>query len=255
MVKDKHSKKKLKILAVLPARYGSTRLPGKPLIRINGKSIIQYVFENVSKSKLIDKIIVATDDARIYEESEKFGCGAVMTPADCKSGGDRIAYAVKNCGLDGYDIIANVQGDEPLLKSEDVDAAIIRLIENDSDISTLAIKFKKEEDVKNPNYVKVVFDNKFNALYFSRSVMPYPRDSVIKPEIYYKHIGLYVYRKKTLLEFETLPESILENYEKLEQLRFLENGYGISAAITGNETIGIDTPEDIIKFEKTLTSK
>ncbi|MBP7651896.1 3-deoxy-manno-octulosonate cytidylyltransferase [Candidatus Dependentiae bacterium] len=255
MDKKKPLNDQYKIIAVLPARYGSTRLPGKPLIKINGKPVIQYVYENISNSKMIDEVVVATDDSRIFDETLKFGGKAVMTPSECKSGTDRIVYTIKNCGFNNYDIIVNVQGDEPLLKCSDVESVILRLIKNDSDISTLAIKFKNISDVKNPNHVKAVLDKNFNALYFSRNVIPYPRDSEIIPENYYKHIGVYVFKKHVLLKFETLPDSILEHTEKLEQLRLLESGYKISVAVTENETIGIDTPEDVEKFNFLINSQ
>ncbi|HON57002.1 MAG TPA: 3-deoxy-manno-octulosonate cytidylyltransferase [bacterium] len=243
---------KKKIIAVIPARYGSTRLQAKPLIKIKNKTIIEYVYSNICQSKIIDKVIVATDDSRISDEVRTFGGAAVMTPETCASGTDRIAYIIAQSEYNDYDIVVNVQGDEPLLKHTEVDKAINSLIQNDSDVSTLAVKFSKIEDIKNPNCVKVVINKNFEALYFSRSIIPYPRDTEINIDNYLKHIGVYVFKKEILLNFTKLPASKLEQTEKLEQLRLLENGCKISIALTEFDTIGLDTPEDLEKLKNIL---
>ena len=246
------SLKNKKIIAVIPARYGSTRLVGKPLIKIKGKTIVEYVYSNISSSKIIDEVIIATDDKRIYDAVESFGGKSVMTPLECPSGTDRIAYVMKLEGYSGYDIIANIQGDEPLIKLEDVENAVKLLIENNSDVSTLAVRISDLNDILNPNFVKVVMNKKSDALYFSRAPIPFSRDDRNFNSYYYKHIGVYIYTQKTLLEFAGLKESQLEKIEKLEQLRLLENSYRISVALTENNTIGLDTPDDLEKLEKYL---
>jgi 3-deoxy-manno-octulosonate cytidylyltransferase (CMP-KDO synthetase) len=237
----------MKVLGVIPARYGSTRFPGKALADINGKPMIQWCYESSLKSKLIDKLIVATDDKRIFEAVKKFGGEAVMTSNKHRSGTDRIAEAVKkyNC-----DIVVNIQGDEPFIDYRTIDNAIDALKKDKNvQVSTVAKKIKDKKEINNPNNVKVVFDDKFNALYFSRSLIPYDRDEKSKV-IYYRHYGLYVYRRDYLLKITKLPEGKLEKTEKLEQLRVLENGGKIKIVLTNKDSVSIDTPEDLKGVKK-----
>lgn len=237
----------------IPARYGSTRLPAKPLQRIGEKTIIQMVYEQALKNRYTNNIFVLTDNNIIEAEVKKFG-KVLMTPETCKSGSDRIGWAVKNYNLN-YDIIVNLQGDEPLIREDMINAGIKLLIEeSELNVGTLVTEFKDKNEIINPNFVKVVLDKNNYALYFSRSIIPYIRDKDIETK-YYKHIGLYIYRKKFLLHYISLEESQLEKCEKLEQLRILENGFKIKVAITDYDTIGIDTIEDIEKVRKYLTEK
>ncbi|GAB1441722.1 3-deoxy-manno-octulosonate cytidylyltransferase [Ignavibacteriales bacterium] len=241
----------MKIVAVIPARYASTRLPGKPLATILDKPMIEWVYRSVKKSRLIEQIIVATDDQRVFAEVKRFGGEVVMTPLDIQTGSDRIAYVAKQ--LLEAEIIVNVQGDEPFVSGALIDDAIMPLLVDPKlQVSTLVKKISNQDELYNPSTVKVVFDNFSNAIYFSRSPIPYSRDSVsITSEItagkFFKHIGLYVYRKDFLLYYTKLPQSSLEKAEKLEQLRILENGYKIRVVETDFESISVDTPEDLYR--------
>jgi 3-deoxy-manno-octulosonate cytidylyltransferase (CMP-KDO synthetase) len=235
-----------KIIGVIPARYGSTRFPGKALAEINGKPLIQHVWENSSKSKLINELFVATDDKRIFDAVNRFWGNAVMTSKKHKSGSDRIGEVVKNIKCD---IVVNIQGDEPFINPLNIDKAIKPLI-SDSKImiSTLCTRIKNKDEIDNPNVVKVVTDKKGFALYFSRHAIPFDRDNT-KGVTHYKHIGLYVYRKDYLMKFVKLNPSKLELAEKLEQLRILENGERIKVAVTNIDAITVDTKEDLKKLK------
>jgi 3-deoxy-manno-octulosonate cytidylyltransferase (CMP-KDO synthetase) len=236
----------MKIIGVIPARYGSTRFPGKPLVNINGKPMIQHVWESSAKSKLINELYVATDDKRIFDTVNGFGGNAVMTSKKHKSGSDRIGEIIKNKKCD---IVVNIQGDEPFINPGNIDKAIIPLIKNDDiQVSTLCIPIKHKDEINNPNVVKAVTDKEGFALYFSRFAIPYNRDKAINI-VYYKHIGLYVYRKKYLLEFIKLKPSKLEKAEKLEQLRILENGTKIKVVITNIDSFTIDAKSDLKKLK------
>ncbi|CUS79780.1 3-deoxy-manno-octulosonate cytidylyltransferase [Candidatus Kryptobacter tengchongensis] len=243
------------IIAVIPARYASTRFSGKPLADILGKPMIRWVYENAMSSKLVNKVFVATDDERIFDIVKNFGGNAIITPKEIQTGTDRIAYAVRD--LDA-DIIVNIQGDEPLISGEMIDSAIEPFLnENDIDISTLAVKINDVENLFNPNVVKVILNKDNFALYFSRSPIPFCRDAQtneewLKTGIHYKHIGIYVYRKDSLLKFVELKRSKLEEAEKLEQLRALENGMKIKVVLIDKDTIGVDTPEDLEKVIRIL---
>lgn len=231
------------VIGVIPARYASTRFPGKPLADIFGKPMIQRVYENSMKSKLINEIIIATDDKRIFEAATKFRCRAVLTSKKHKSGTDRICEAIEKIKCD---IAVNIQGDEPFINAKNIDKAIAPMLNDDSiKVSTIAIKAENSADIRNPNKVKVVFDKNNNALYFSRSVIPSPRNEAQ----YYKHIGLYVYRKKFLLEFAKMKRTKLEISEELEQLRILENGYKIKVVEVKEDSISVDTPSDLKKIK------
>jgi 3-deoxy-manno-octulosonate cytidylyltransferase (CMP-KDO synthetase) len=236
----------MKIIGVIPARYDSTRFPGKPLALINGKPMIQHVWENSSKSKLINELYVATDDKRIFDAVNAFWGNAVMTSKKHKSGSDRIGEVVKNKNCD---IVVNIQGDEPFINPTNIDKAITPLIKDKNiNVTTLCTKIKNKDEINNPNVVKVVTDKKGFALYFSRHTIPYNRDDM-KGISYYRHIGLYVYRKDYLMKFVKMKPSKLELTEKLEQLRILENGGRIKVVITNIDSVTVDTSSDLKKLK------
>ena len=249
----------MNVIAIIPARYGSTRLDGKPLLDIAGKPMVQWVYERAKKAKLIRDVMVATDDKRVMSAVERFGGKAVMTSSSHRSGTDRIAEAA---GSLNADVIVNVQGDEPLIEPEMIDEAIKPLLaESSLLISTLKTKIANEEELKDPNVVKVVTDREGFALYFSRYPIPYERERSQKSEvrsqkknIHYKHIGLYIYRRDFLLQFAKMKPTPLEDAEKLEQLRVLENGYKIKVVETKYNSIGVDTKEDLEKVRKLFTN-
>ena len=236
----------MKIIGIIPARYGSTRFPGKALADIGGKPMIQRVWESASKSKLINELYTATDDKRIFDAVGKFWGKAVMTSAKHKSGSDRIGEVVKNIKCD---IVVNIQGDEPFINPLNIDKAIKSLITDKSiQVSTLCTKIKNKGEIDNPNVVKVVSDKEGFALYFSRHAIPFNRNNT-KSVSYYKHIGLYVYRKDYLMKFIKMKPSKLELAEKLEQLRILENGERIKVVVTNVESITVDTENDLKKIK------
>ncbi len=238
-----------KIAIVIPARYASTRLPAKPLLEVKNKPIIQYVYEAAKKSKFGENVIVATDDLRIKEAVEKFNGVCEMTDENHKCGSDRIAEIAKR--HEEFDYILNLQGDEPQITPEVIDIAIETLLkEEDTDISTLVREIKSEEQINNPNCVKCVFDNNFNALYFSRCPIPYERNK--NASAYYAHIGIYGYKRNSLIKMTQLPQTNLEKQESLEQLRALQNGMKIKVACVNLNPIGIDTIEDFEKFKKII---
>ncbi len=248
-----------KILCVIPARWASSRFPGKPLADINGKPMVQCVSEKVQKARLITEVVVATDDKRIYDVVIGFGGKAVMTSAKHQSGTDRVAEVAKNIECD---IVVNVQGDEPLIPSENIDLVIKPLLDSvDLPASTLMIGIRSKSEMLDPNICKVVVDNDGRALYFSRSPIPYtPDDEYFDKAIVdrnlentrvvlgYKHIGIYAYRKSFLMKFSNMKTSRLENKEKLEQLRILENNYSIQVIETEQNSIGVDQPNDLKKL-------
>ncbi|MEP7146887.1 MAG: 3-deoxy-manno-octulosonate cytidylyltransferase [bacterium] len=244
----------MKIVGIIPARYESTRLPGKPLMLVNGKPMIQRVYEQAKKSRLINSVIVATDDKRIFECVKAIGGEVQMTSLKHPSGTDRIFEVAKKIKAD---IIVNIQGDEPYIYPDNIDKAIEPLIKDKSlNVSTLAIKIKKLADVLDENKVKVVIDKKNYALYFSRNYIPFDMKNnpnhvwSLNGNKYYKHIGLYVYRKNFLVKFTKLKKSYLENAEMLEQLRILENGYKIKVVLTSKDTLSIDTKFDLEQINK-----
>lgn len=240
-----------KTVIIIPARYSSTRLCGKLLMEVDNKPIIQWVFEAAKKSKLADEVIIATDSELILNKAKEFGANAEMTSTEHKSGSDRICEVAKrHCE---YDYILNMQGDEPQITPEVIDLAISTLINGDCDISTLARQITDVEQIQDPNCVKCVFDNNYNALYFSRCPIPYERN---KGEAkYYAHIGIYGYKRDSLLKMTSLAQSDLEKAESLEQLRALKNGMKIKVALTNLNPIGIDTQQDLDKFINIQKSK
>lgn len=238
----------MKAIAVIPARYDSSRFPGKPLAEIIGKPMIQWVYEAVSRVKNIDQVFVATDDDRIFDCVTDFGGNPIMT-GDCKCGTDRVYEAVKTFDCD---VVVNVQGDEPLVREYDVQRIVDSFLDNkDTKMVTLISQMKDDIEIDNPNNVKVVTDIKGNALYFSRSRIPYNGRSDGKVA-YYKHLGIYGYSRKFLTQFVNFPRSPNERIEKLEQMRALDNGYRIKTIITDYEGVGVDLPEDLTKAESAL---
>lgn len=242
-----------KVAVVIPARYASTRLPAKPLRAIAGKPLIQHVWERCCRAKGIDSVIVATDDMRIAEAAFGFGAEVAMTSPKHRSGTDRVAEVAKK--LRGYTHIINVQGDEPLVDPKIV-AKLASTMAKDKNIEmiTSASVFAPDDDLSNPNMVKVVLDREKNGLYFSRSVIPYLRGDGLKPA-YYRHQGLYGYTTKFLLQFVKWKPGILEQAESLEQLRALENGAKIRVIMAKAAAVGVDTPEDVLAVERILAGK
>ncbi|MFH2061260.1 MAG: 3-deoxy-manno-octulosonate cytidylyltransferase [Pseudomonadota bacterium] len=236
-------------IAVIPARYASSRLEGKPLALISGKSMIQRVYEQAQKSRAVSQTIVATDDERIITAVQAFGGKAVMTSDDCRSGTDRVAQTANILGLGPDEIIVNIQGDQPIFNPLTIDELIQPFAVNkDLAMSTLAFKIQDEREIIDPKDVKVTFDNNGFALYFSRAQIPFPRDKDTHVD-YYKHLGFYAYTKQFLDKLVTLPTGVCEQVEKLEQLRVLEFGYKIKVVITEYDSPEIDLPEDIQRIE------
>ena len=248
-----HFCRRMKIIGIIPARYDSKRFPGKVLADIVGKPLIQRVYEQARKAKVLDEVLVATDNEEIFKAVENFRGKAIMTSSTCRSGTDRVAEAAK--GLKG-DIFVNIQGDEPLISPEVISKVTQALIEDKAiDIATVARKIVAQEELNNPNVVKVIIDNDGFALYFSRAQIPYVRDSLELESlgsVCCKHIGLYAYRRKFLLDFVRMEQTPLEKVEDLEQLRALENGYKIKVIITECDSVGVDTREDLEKVRKIL---
>ena len=248
----------MKFIAIIPARYASTRFPGKPLAMLGGKPVIQRVYEQAIS--VLPEAYVATDDERIFQCVEAFGGHAVMTRTDHKSGTDRIQEAVEHIGTDA-DVIINIQGDEPFVQASQLQTLMQLFDDPTTQIGTLGKRFESMEAVQNPNSPKIVCDLRGFALYFSRSVIPFVRD--VKSQIsnsplpfpYLKHLGLYAYRREVLRQVTQLPQSPLEKAESLEQLRWLENGYRIRVGLTDVETVGIDTPEDLARAEAFLAAR
>lgn len=238
-----------KIIGVIPARYASTRFPGKPLHKICNKPMIQWVWEAASKSGSLQDVIVATDDERIYDCVQAFGGHAVMT-GECSCGTERVYEVVKDTDCD---IVINIQGDEPLIKPTVIDALADGFIDSDVQMATMKRKIVDPGEIENPNVVKVISDINQNAIYFSRYAIPYQRNKNMGTE-YWAHIGIYAYRKAFLEQYVSLKQSSLEQAEQLEQLRVLENGYSIRVLETDYVGYGIDTPEDAVEMEKFVIS-
>ena len=246
----------MKFIAIIPARYASTRFPGKPLAVLGGKTVIQRVYEQVSS--VLSEVYVATDDERIFQTVEQFGGRAVMTRSDHKSGTDRIQEAVEKTGTEA-DVVINVQGDEPFIQPSQIETLMQLFDDPQTQIGTLGKPFESMEAVENPNSPKIVVDHRGFALYFSRSVIPFirgvERNDWFGQYPFLKHLGIYAYRRAVLREVTLLPQSSLEKAESLEQLRWLENGYRIRVGLTDVETVGIDTPEDLQRAEAFLSVK
>ncbi|MES2652579.1 MAG: 3-deoxy-manno-octulosonate cytidylyltransferase [Bacteroidota bacterium] len=234
----------MKILGVIPARYASTRFPGKPLVDIKGKTMIQRVYEQSILSSL-NKVVVATDDERIAAEVTRFGGEFVMTANTHQSGTDRCAEVVKN--LPGFDVVINIQGDEPFIDPKQINLVCDCFKDENVQLATLIKEIHSEEELFNTNVPKVVIGQQQQALYFSRHPIPYLRNAAHVHQ-FYKHIGIYGYKTSTLLEITQLAPSTLELAESLEQLRWIENGYQIQTKLTEIETIAIDSPDDLLKI-------
>jgi len=245
----------MKILAVIPSRYASTRFPGKPLEKIGGKSMVQRVYEQVAKATRIDKIIVATDDQRIYNHIEDFGGDVLMTAEHHKNGTERCAEVIETVYND-FDVVLNIQADEPFILPEQIDQLATCFEDETTDIATLIKQTDSTEQLFSPNTAKVIFDENFKALYFSRQPIPHlrgtPQEEWVQRKVHYLHVGIYGYRKDVLRDIIQLPSSLLEELEMLEQLRWLENGYTISVKQTNYQSISIDTPTDLANAENFL---
>lgn len=245
----------MKILGLIPARYAASRFPGKPLALIGGKSMVQRVYEQASAAGVLSEVAVATDDERIYQHVRAFGGQVIMTRPDHPSGTDRCAEAV---GLrDDIDVVVNIQGDEPFIRPDQI-AAVTAPFAAGAGLATLARRIADEEDLWNPNVVKVTVDRSGRALYFSRHPIPYlrdvPREDWLSHGLHLQHLGLYAYRRDVLLELTQLAPGTYERAEGLEQLRWLQAGYRLHVALTEHRTIGIDTPEDLQRAEAWLIS-
>jgi 3-deoxy-manno-octulosonate cytidylyltransferase (CMP-KDO synthetase) len=239
------------VVVVIPARFASTRLPGKPLVSLAGKPMIQHVYERAKMAARASRVIVATDDERIRKAVESFGGEARMTRPDHRTGTERVAEVAAH---EKGDVFVNVQGDEPLLDPVAIDTAVNALLEEPAaTIATVATAIKTPADIMDPNVVKVVLDFEDNALYFSRAPIPWVRDTGNKIQVrHLKHLGLYVFQREALLEYPTLPQGELERIEQLEQLRWLENGWKIRVAEVEHDAVSVDVPEDVARVEKLL---
>lgn len=246
----------MKFIGIIPARYASTRFPGKPLALLGGKPVIQHVYEKVAA--VLEAAYVATDDERIYDVVKSFGGQVVMTRTDHKSGTDRIEEAIVKIGGE-WDVVVNVQGDEPFVAKSQLDTICHCFDDPTTQIATLGKPFESMEAVQNPNSPKIVVDNMGFAMYFSRSVIPYVRgkekSSWLTHYPFLKHLGIYAYRKDVLRQVTQLPQSSLEIAESLEQLRWLQNGFKIKVGTTDVETVGIDTPQDLERAEEFLKTQ
>jgi 3-deoxy-manno-octulosonate cytidylyltransferase (CMP-KDO synthetase) len=243
------------VVGVIPSRYASKRLPAKPLVDLCGKSLVQRVYEQAKKSRLLDRVVIATDDVRIEEAVRRFGGDVILTSQEIESGSDRVAAVASHIA---GDIFVNIQGDEPLISPVAIDQGVqLLLADTSAPVGTLIKQISSQEELLNPNVVKVVLNNSGYAIYFSRSIVPYVRGEAegrrwLERHTFYKHIGLYIFRRDFLLQYAQLPVSQLEKAEKLEQLRILEAGYKIKAGITTHDSIPIDTPEDVARVVSIL---
>jgi len=238
-----------KILGIIPARYASSRFPGKALARLGNSTLLEHVYDRVMMARYLTSVIIATDDRRIAEEARRFGARVSMTRADHPSGTDRCAEVAS--AFEDVELVVNIQGDEPLIDPAAIDSAVLPLVEEESiPMATLKKRIEDPREIDDPNVVKVVTDRFENAVYFSRSTIPYPRDN--EAVAHYKHIGLYIYRRNFLLRYPDLPVGALEKAEKLEQLRALENGFNIRVVETDYESFGVDTPADLERVRQLI---
>lgn len=243
-------------IAVIPARYSATRLPGKPLVNLAGKPMIQRVWERARQAKRIARVIIATEDERILKAAAGFGAEAIMTRSDHRSGTERVAEVAAHIPGSEEDIFVNVQGDEPLVEPDAIDT-LVEAIESEDGVSvaTLMVPIRKPADIMDPNIVKVVLDFDDNALYFSRAPIPWVRDRESPVHVQHmKHLGLYAFRRSALLDFPTLPVGDLERIEQLEQLRWMENGYKIRVAETQHDSVSVDVQADVARVEQLLAN-
>jgi 3-deoxy-manno-octulosonate cytidylyltransferase (CMP-KDO synthetase) len=244
----------MKVICIIPARYDSTRFPGKPIADLCGSPLIRHVYERVLRAKTVSYAAVATDDERIFAAVQKFGGHAVMTSATHRSGTDRIAEAVSKLDFKDTDIVVNIQGDQPLFEPSQIDEVAKPLLDDPAiPMSTLIYKIVRAEEITHPNAVKVVFDKDHFAIYFSRATIPYVRDKGHEVS-YYKHHGIYAYRRNFLETFTRLPEGVLEKLEALEQLRAMEHGYRIKVVETQYDSVEVDTPQELERVKSLLTT-
>ncbi len=245
----------MKVVCVIPSRYESSRFPGKPLADLCGKPMIQHVYERVLKAQIVSYAAVATDDERIFYAVENFGGHAIMTSTEHLSGTDRIAEAVSVLDLEDSDIVVNIQGDQPLFEPVQIEEVVRPLMEDPTvPMSTLIYKIVRDEEITHPNAVKTVFDHNHFAVYFSRATIPFVRDKGQEAS-YYKHHGIYAYRKDFLHTFTRLPAGILEKLEALEQLRAIEHGYRIKVVETLYDSVEVDTPRELDRVRSLLKKK
>jgi 3-deoxy-manno-octulosonate cytidylyltransferase (CMP-KDO synthetase) len=239
------------VIVVIPSRYAATRLPGKPLVNLAGKPMVQRVYEQAKLAQTVHRVLVATDDQRIVDAVKAFAGEARMTRSDHRTGTERIAEVAAH---EPGDIFVNVQGDEPLIDPVAIDTAVAALLEDPpAQIATVATPIRHVPDIMDPNVVKTVLDFDSNALFFSRAPIPWVRDTQQKIHVrYWKHLGLYVFQREALLEYPTLPQGELEKIEQLEQLRWLENGWKIRVAEVEHDAVSVDVPEDVTRVEKLL---
>jgi 3-deoxy-manno-octulosonate cytidylyltransferase (CMP-KDO synthetase) len=239
------------VVVVIPSRYAATRLPGKPLVNLAGKPMVQRVYEQAKLAQTVHRVLVATDDQRIVDAVQAFAGEARMTRCDHRTGTERIAEVAAH---EPGDVFVNVQGDEPLIDPVAIDTAVAALLEDPpAQIATVATPIRHVPDIMDPNVVKTVLDFDSNALYFSRAPIPWVRDTQKKIHVrYWKHLGLYVFQRDALLEYPTLPQGELEKIEQLEQLRWLENGWKIRVAEVEHDAVSVDVPEDVTRVEKLL---
>ena len=244
----------MKIIGIIPSRYGSTRFPGKALADIDGKTMVQRTYEQAKKCSLLDEVVVATDHVKIKDVVNAFGGNVCMTSEQHQSGTDRCFEALESLSNE-YDYVINIQGDEPFIDPQQIEQ-LAQLLNGSVQLGTLVKKIEKEEEIIDPNIVKAILDKNNDAIYFSRNPIPFSRNHTqndwIKHHTYYKHIGVYAYRSDILKKITNLPISSLEKAESLEQLRWIENGYKIKTATTSFDSIGIDTPEDLKEALKTI---
>ncbi|PIE56044.1 MAG: 3-deoxy-manno-octulosonate cytidylyltransferase [Desulfobulbus propionicus] len=245
------------VVAIIPARYASSRFTGKPLANILGKPMIQHVVERALDCAILSRTVVATDDERIAAAVDAFGGEYVLTRSDHASGTDRLAEAVDKLGIDAQDVVVNIQGDQPLFPPEIIEQVARPLLEDlHLPMATLIYRIVRPEEIHDPNHVKTVFDCKGNALYFSRAPIPFQRHAEdVVSTAYYKHLGFYAYRKEFLQTFVSLPEGEWERCEKLEQLRALQYGHTIRVVLTAYDSIEVDTPQDLKRVEQVLSGK
>ena len=243
----------MNIIGIVPARFGSTRFPGKPLADINGKSMIQRVYEQCIQANRLSRLVIATDDERNFNHVNDFGGNAVITSPQHQSGTDRCAEIMEKIGVEKWDVVINIQGDEPYIHPEQIDLLCSTFDSEETKVATLVKKITSIDELFNHNNVKVILNKRKEAIYFSRTPIPYnrnfPEQEWLKYSTYYKHIGIYGYRTLTLLELSKLAKTNLEVTESLEQLRWIENGYSIRAEITSLESIAIDTPDDLLRIK------
>jgi 3-deoxy-manno-octulosonate cytidylyltransferase (CMP-KDO synthetase) len=245
----------VQVVCIIPSRYESSRFPGKPLADLCGKPMIQHVYERVLRARTVSMAAVATDDERIFRAVQAFGGLAVMTSPRHRSGTDRIAEAVEAMGLGDTDIVVNIQGDQPLFEPEQVDEVVSPLLADPAlPMSTLIYRIVRDEEIAHPNAVKTIFDREGFALYFSRATIPFVRDAGKRAE-YFKHHGIYAYRRHFLRTFTALPEGTLERLESLEQLRALEYGHRIKVVVTRHDSVEVDTPAELERVRRLITGE